>query len=43
MDGQSKPDLGELSIPELTDLLHEVADEINLREMQNAGINEGQE
>lgn len=30
-------DLGELSLPELVELMHRVADEILLREMQEAG------
>lgn len=29
--------LGELSLPELLDLLRQVADEIEIREMQTAG------
>ena len=29
-------DLGELTLPELIELLHKIADEIMLREMQNA-------
>ena len=29
-------DLGKLSIPELVELMHKIADEILLREMQNA-------
>ena len=29
-------DLGELTLPELVELLHKIADEIMLREMQNA-------
>ena len=36
MDGENQIDLGELSITELIDLLHRIADEIMLREMQNA-------
>ncbi len=30
-------DLGRLSLPELTELLHQIADEIQLRQMQEAG------
>ncbi len=30
-------DLGRLNIPELVEMLHSVADEIQLREMQTAG------
>ena len=33
---QSNPDLGELSLPELVELLHMIADEIRLRMMQEA-------
>lgn len=36
MDGQKHIDLGELTLPELTELLHRVADEISLRMMQEA-------
>ena len=32
-----EPDLGSLSLPELIELLHKIADEILLREMQTAG------
>lgn len=31
------PDIGGLSLPELTALLHRIADEITLRLMQRAG------
>ncbi len=31
-------DLGRLRIPELVELMHSVADEIQLREMQAAGV-----
>ena len=37
MDGAK---LDDLSIPELIELLHRIADEIMLREMQNAGEDE---
>lgn len=33
---QSNPDLGELSLSELVELLHMIADEIQLRMMQEA-------
>lgn len=33
-------DLGELALPELIELLHLIADEIQLREMQTAGETE---
>ena len=35
----SSADLGRLNLPELTALLHSVADEIELRMMQQAGEN----
>ena len=41
MDGQSRIDLGDLSLPELVELMHQVADEILLREMQLVGVSEG--
>lgn len=39
MDGQNRQeiDLDGLSLPELIELLHRVADEIMLREMERAG------
>ena len=38
MDGMSTSeiDIGQLSLPELIELLHRIADEIKLREMENA-------
>ena len=41
MDGQNRINLGDLSLPELAELMHQVADEILLREMQMAGVSEG--
>ena len=35
-------DLGRLSLPELTELLHRIADEIQLRAMEEAGKSEDQ-
>lgn len=37
MSRTNEIDLGELTLPELIDLLHMIADEIRLREMQTAG------
>lgn len=41
MDGQNRINLGDLSLPELVELMHQVADGILLREMQMSGVSEG--
>lgn len=42
MDGPQRTEIGRLSLPELTDLLHKIADEIQLRAMEEAGKSEDQ-
>ena len=36
LDGMKQIELGEMDMPELIELLHRVADEIQLREMEKA-------